>query len=137
MKLFWKKSSMSCVPLGIIYTAISFILVFGAVFAQKGVLGPFHCVFRAIMGIPCPTCGITRSLVAISHLDIIGAFWWNPLVFILLLIIWVWGLLSVFGLMTGRGAPIVEASGNPALILRIAFIVAVITNWAYLINAGV
>ena len=137
MKLFWKKASHSCVPLGIIYTAISLMLIVGAAFAHKGMIGPLHCVFKAIVGIPCPTCGITKSMVAISHLDITGALRWNPLVFISLLIIWAWGLLSIFGMATGRGAPIIEAHGKVATALRIVFFTALIANWVYLIQAGV
>ncbi len=29
----------------------------------------FGCPFRNIVGIPCPTCGVTHALVALVHLD--------------------------------------------------------------------
>jgi hypothetical protein len=30
---------------------------------------PFVCQFRSLTGLPCPGCGLTRSLVAAGHLD--------------------------------------------------------------------
>jgi hypothetical protein len=37
------------------------------------------CVFKAFTGIPCPTCGTTRSLVHLAHGDILGSLILNPL----------------------------------------------------------
>ncbi|MHA0856944.1 DUF2752 domain-containing protein [Paenibacillus sp. CMAA1364] len=42
------------------------------------------CVFHAFTGLYCPGCGITRATLSVLHLDIIQAFRFNPLVFILL-----------------------------------------------------
>ena len=51
------------------------------------------CVFRLIFGIKCPGCGMTHAAVAMTHLDIAGAFNYNklsvtvvPLLIIILLI---------------------------------------------------
>jgi hypothetical protein len=40
------------------------ILGASLVLAATGLPGP-HCLFRALYGIPCPGCGLTRSLVAL------------------------------------------------------------------------
>lgn len=37
------------------------------------------CLFKNITGIPCPSCGITRSLVFLARGDISDAFYFNPL----------------------------------------------------------
>ena len=42
------------------------------------------CFIHEIFGIYCPGCGITRMLLSIIKLDFIGAFRYNPLLFILL-----------------------------------------------------
>jgi len=39
------------------------------------------CLFLAVTGHPCLTCGATRSTIALFHLDFSGAWKWNPLVF--------------------------------------------------------
>ncbi|MEP7169551.1 MAG: DUF2752 domain-containing protein [Bacteroidota bacterium] len=37
------------------------------------------CLFKAITGFPCPSCGSTRAAVALLHGDFSGSLWWNPL----------------------------------------------------------
>lgn len=48
---------------------------------------PDLCLFHALTGLDCPGCGITRSFIALLHLDFARAFsfnWAGPLVFLLL-----------------------------------------------------
>lgn len=49
---------------------------------------PFpSCLFRALTGLSCPTCGMTRAFQAAAHGDISGALGLNPagtVVFLLL-----------------------------------------------------
>ena len=51
------------------------------------------CVFHLFLGIKCPGCGMTHAAVALTHLDIAGAFAYNklsvtvvPLLIVILLI---------------------------------------------------
>jgi len=44
------------------------------------------CFFKMATGLPCPSCGATRSLIEILKGDIAGAVQWNPIGFILLLL---------------------------------------------------
>ena len=37
------------------------------------------CIFRLLLGIKCPGCGMTHAAVAMTHLDIAGAFSYNKL----------------------------------------------------------
>lgn len=39
---------------------------------------PHICLFNKILGIPCPGCGIIRSFMAISRLDLYSALYYNP-----------------------------------------------------------
>ncbi len=58
------------------------------VFAVVGVIGIMFniifgesiCLFTQILGIPCPSCGMTRAYLSLFQLDIKGAFWYHPLV---------------------------------------------------------
>ncbi|MDR1631038.1 MAG: DUF2752 domain-containing protein [Oscillospiraceae bacterium] len=37
------------------------------------------CLFRAVTGIPCPSCGMTRAWFAVARLDFRAAFRYHPL----------------------------------------------------------
>jgi hypothetical protein len=50
---------------------------------------PRVCMFRASTGIDCPSCGMTRSFVALGHFDLIGAWHYHrlgPLLYLLVLV---------------------------------------------------
>lgn len=58
------------------------ILLFLIITAVLGVLiitGIYQCPFRAILGIPCPSCGLTRSYLHAARLDFKNAFYYHPL----------------------------------------------------------
>jgi len=39
---------------------------------------PHICLFRTVLGFPCPGCGITSGLLSLSRLDFNGTFKGNP-----------------------------------------------------------
>ena len=39
------------------------------------------CLFKAVTGLPCPGCGMTRAFLALGNLDFAGAYAQNPLAF--------------------------------------------------------
>ena len=39
------------------------------------------CVFRDVLGFPCPGCGMSRAFLALLRLDVVAAFRYNPLIF--------------------------------------------------------
>ena len=42
-----------------------------------GATGVITCPIRAIFGIPCPTCGVTRAFLSLARLDIYGYLHYN------------------------------------------------------------
>lgn len=43
------------------------------------------CPIYTLSGFLCPGCGMTRAVFALLHFDFVGAFLYNPLVYLLLL----------------------------------------------------
>lgn len=52
----------------IIFLIGSFILIFNT-----------KCIFKSIIGMPCPGCGLTRAWISFIKGDISKAFYWHPL----------------------------------------------------------
>jgi len=91
-----------------------------------------QCLLRKFTGIPCPTCGSTRSLAAWVQLDLEQALLFNPLFFLVCLALMIW--------FTARG---VELLSHRKFLpnLRLAFRgwplwkiggVVLLLNWLYL-----
>lgn len=47
------------------------------------------CPLKLITGFPCPSCGMTRAGFSVLKLDFISAFNYNPLIFILPIILFI------------------------------------------------
>ncbi len=46
------------------------------------------CPFRSLTGIPCPTCGLTRSFAALTRLDFSESFYYHPLTILILALLY-------------------------------------------------
>lgn len=66
--------------------------------------GPDLCVFRALTGLPCPGCGLTRSWVHLMHGDVGGAFTYNVFGPLTLVAIVIAVAAGVWCLVAGPGA---------------------------------
>jgi hypothetical protein len=90
------------------------------------------CWIRELTGVPCPTCGATRSLLAFTKLDFPSAFHFNPLfsLGLVALTMWVAGVAldRVFG---WRMMDRVREAGKRWPLGRIG-IGLVALNWVYL-----
>lgn len=59
----------------------------------------YQCVFKKILGISCPGCGLTRSFRAILSLDLISSIRYNILgiplfiLFIIFIVIFIWDII--------------------------------------------
>jgi hypothetical protein len=120
----------------------------GAIFAGIGVLGgvavslfgldrlPWPlCYFKAISGLPCPTCGSTRALGRLAALDLPGALALNPLATLAAALVALWALADL-ALMARQRALAVELGPRLAGAVRAAVVLGVLLNWAYLIASG-
>jgi len=97
---------------------------------------PFSlCVFKAVTGLPCMTCGTTRAFTRLGRLDFAGALAMNPLVTLGTLALLPWAAADLVLMPRGRALSL-ELSPAAARVTRIAVVVAVFANWAWLIAAG-
>jgi hypothetical protein len=93
-----------------------------------------RCVLHELTGLPCITCGMTRSAIQFFHGHFLAAFQWNPLVFAALCGLTIFNAYAFIVLATRaprlRIALWTRADKKYARIIVIA---ALALNWMYLL----
>jgi hypothetical protein len=90
------------------------------------------CRFRALTGLPCPTCGGTRGTAALLRGDVAGSFAANPL---LMSVLAVTALVLVVRAATGLTPALRTRPGEGRYVLAAA-LTLVVLDWAYLVAVG-
>ena len=87
------------------------------------------CVFKGLMGLPCPTCGLTRGTLCLLHGEPIAAWLHNPFLF---------SFLGTFFLATmvrtifGRRLR-VQLTGPERMMVWALIAATFLANWLYVI----
>lgn len=89
------------------------------------------CPLLGMTGIPCPTCGATRAMVALSTADWQAALMWNPLVALGGIGAAAWSVLAVAAIAGLVPAPVLPT--RLPTWLRWAVPLALIANEAWLL----
>lgn len=119
---------LTALPAGLVL-----LLAFVARFIIDRQLPMPRCLLRELTGVPCPTCGGTRSLAALAEFDWPTAWSMNPLVFAacgaaLLLV----GDQLVALRRNRRAILPALAASLPSAWIWSAMAVVVVSNWLYL-----
>ena len=107
--------------------------LFAAFWLAAGLPWP-HCLFLALTGHPCVTCGATRSAIQFLHGHFYEAWRWNPLLFAFFCGVALFDAYAVTVLTTG--VPRLRVSdvtpGEKKLIRSLVW-AALALNWIYLL----
>jgi Protein of unknown function (DUF2752) len=99
------------------------VLALASAFALIVVVRLPICPTAALLGIPCPGCGLTRATLALCHGDLRGALRLHPLV-LLISPIFIWAVTSAaLGFVRGP-RPNPKPNLNPWLASRLATVLA-------------
>jgi hypothetical protein len=123
-------------PLGLVFLACAIALAAAVAVLHLDRLPVALCAFKAITGVPCMTCGTTRTLARLATLDLRGAAAMNPLATAVGIALVPWGLADLALLKRGAAVTL-EVSRRAARPLRIAALAAIALNWAYLMAMGI
>jgi len=130
MHLILKKRSSSDIAFGLIYGTIAMLALIAVRFLPVLELMP-SCVFRAFTGIPCPTCGATRSLVHLANGNLSASLSRNPAI---ALLVFAALLMFVYDVATLFSGSRISLSFTPreSTLIRAGAVVALLANWSYL-----
>lgn len=132
MRILLKKRSSDGIEYGLIYGVITIIALIAARFLPIGSM-LFPCPFFAITGIPCPTCGTTRSILHLSSGHILSALGMNPLMTLLVFFLLLWFIFSIISIAMSLPRPWIVLSPTEGTVVRILIVLLLLLNWAYLI----
>lgn len=99
------------------------------------------CLFRFVTGIPCPSCGSTRSVISLLHGHFLEALSINPLGIIVAVIMIVAPVWIFFDLAAGKSTFSRMYGFLERMLMKpaiaIPLIAAVLLNWVWNITKGI
>jgi hypothetical protein len=103
-------------------------------------LEPGVCLFKRVTGIPCPSCGSTRSVLSFLKGDVVDAILWNPFGILLMLILFVSPLWIIYDVIS-RKDTLSRFYNRTELFFKrtwiaIPAILLVLLNWVWNIAKG-
>jgi len=120
------------VEFGIIYGGLALLVLAAAWLPPVLALVP-ECVFKGLTGIPCPTCGSTRSVIHLSHGDISAALFMNPLSALFMSAAVIYFLYCLITLIFCLPRLIITLSDREKNIMRTGVAMVLLAQWVYLV----
>jgi len=120
------------VGLSLLILACALVALHAANLASRFISMLPACPLYAHVGVPCPGCGATRSVMALARGEVLLAFEFNPLVALA-----TWGVLSgavvmLLAGLAGRRVP-TRLADRHHVILRWGIIALLSLNWLYVL----
>ena len=109
------------------------VLIIGASLLVRMNLPLPRCVFKAVTGYPCFTCGSTRSLLALGRFHFAEAFRFNPLLASLCLSSPAWLMGSLLPVKFRMNLAARRAGATHSKWFWALLVALVLGNWAYLL----
>jgi hypothetical protein len=95
------------------------------------------CLFHALTGHPCVTCGATRSGIAFFHGQFLAALHWNPLTFLVYCALSIFNVYAIVVLiMRWPRLRIVRLTTSEKKFIRACVVALLAVNWVYLMVAS-
>ena len=98
------------------------------------------CLFKQVTGIPCPSCGSTRSVLSLLRGDFAGALFWNPFGILIMLILIISPAWMIYDIVLRKESLYIFYNRSEQFFKRkwiaIPAIILVLLNWIWNIYKG-
>ena len=135
MQICWRRVAPGELDHEFLWLSVSLSTVaLAAAWLAVGLSWP-HCVFLAITGHPCLTCGATRAAIQFLHGNFLAALRWNPLAFAFLCGFTIFDVYATIVVLAR--APRIRISGlasAEAKLVRLLVVGMLALNWIYLLT---
>lgn len=120
-------------PVG--YTYLTLGLVGGMLAILTRPTFPIKCLSKLFLGLPCPTCGLTRQVNCLMDGRMLDAFFYNPGTFALICAATAYMISDVVGFHRGW-KPVITIADH-RLVFNALLIAGTTLNWIYLVATGI
>ncbi len=134
MRFVLRKKQPSHIEFALIYGGLAILLLVAARILPVTQLAP-DCAFKAMTGMPCPTCGSTRAVILFSQGHLLSAFRMNPAtsaVFVAALVAFLCRIVALVFDLPGMRIGLSDREKN---LVRVSAMLALLLNWGYLITS--
>lgn len=98
------------------------------------------CLIKHFTGVPCPSCGSTRSVISLIHLNFFDAFLFNPLGYLVAMIMLLSPLWIIIDVIMKKNSLFIFYQKVENTLRKpnnaILFIVLILINWIWNIKKG-
>ena len=136
MKLAIRERRLGEIPAGALLMLPLFFLPLGAYLVGSGALNLGTCGFKVIMGLPCLTCGSTRATMYLFQGNVLEALHHQPMMMLIYMVLTSWGLVSLWAFFARKSVRL-KLTDRQDLLLKIALVGIPLSNWTYLVFAGI
>lgn len=123
-------------PIGALLMLPLFLMPMGGYFVQENTGDMGICSLKALLGLPCMTCGATRATMRLLYGDLAHAILFQPMMIVVYIGLGLWGGVSFVSFLLDKRVSI-ELSDKWSIAFKISLAAIPLLNWAYLIAIGV
>jgi hypothetical protein len=124
------------VPLGAVLMLPLFLMPLGGWFVQQNTAEMGICSLKALVGLPCMTCGSTRATMRLLYGDLAHAILFQPMMIAIYIGLGLWGGVSFVSFLLDKRVSI-KLDDTWSIGFKVALAAIPLINWAYLIAIGV
>jgi hypothetical protein len=131
MRLFLRKRAKDSIEFGIIYGGIALLVLCAARLLPVLEFLP-SCPLNDLTGLPCPSCGSSRSVVHLVHGDVISSITINPLAALCFMAALPYFLYNLVVFILDIPRIIIQLTDKEKNVVRACALFLVLANWFYL-----